>query len=249
MRRLALALLLALVFASPAGAAAVYVTNNSSLPDAQIADALPAFQRALDEDFAATWPEARGSQLFFGEARPGAWEIRVVDSPPCWFCSGYHDLDDGTPYAVVSALDDWQVTFSHELWEMLVNPYLDRVAIVQPKLPTRIYALEAADPVEGSRFAYVRPSASGKPVRISDFVTPAWFRTGSAGPWDFTRATKQPLQLLEDGYQLWLHNGSWDALYAGRAGKSDGRAKAARWNVGGGQRSGELMVMGALKGP
>ncbi len=241
-----LTLTLALVFASPAAAASIYVTNSSSLPDAEIADALPAFQRALDQDFAPDWREARGSALFVGDAPPGAWEIRIVDSPECLVCSGYHDLDNGVPYAVVSTLDDWQVTFSHELWEILVNPYLDRMAIVRPKTLTRVYALETADPVEGAPFVYVRPSASGKPVQISDFVTPAWFRRDSEGPWDFTGATKRPLQLLEDGYQLWLHNGAWDALYASRGGKVDGRAKARRWNV---RRQSALSLGGAGASP
>jgi hypothetical protein len=231
MRRLVVTVILALLFASPAAAASIYVTNSSSLPDAEVADALPAFQRALDQDFAPNWREARGSELFLGEAPPGAWEIRIVDSPACWFCSGYHDLENGAPYAVVSTLDDWQVTFSHELWEILVNPYLDRVAIVKPKTLNRVYALETADPVEGARFVYVRPSASGKPVQISDFVTPAWFLRNSKGPWDFASATKRPFQLLEDGYQLWLHNGAWDALYASRGAKVEGTAKAKRWNI------------------
>jgi hypothetical protein len=231
MRRLVVTVMAALVGASPAAAASIYVTNDSSLPDAEIADAMPAFQRALDQDFAPNWREARGSELFLGEAPPGAWEIRIVDTPECWFCSGYHDLDDGVPYAVVSTLDDWQGTFSHELWEILVNPYLDRVAIVKPKTLTRVYALETADPVEGERSVYVRPSASGKPVQISDFVTPAWFRRDSHGPWDFTRGTKRPFQLLEDGYQLWLHNGAWNALYASKSAKVEARTKANRWNV------------------
>jgi hypothetical protein len=231
MRRLVVTVMLALLFASPAAAASIYVTNDSSVPDAEIADALPAFQRALDQDFAPSWREARGSELFLGAAPPGAWEIRMVDTPDCWDCSGYHDLENGVPYAVVSTLDDWHVTFSHELWEILVNPYLDRVAIVKPKTLIRVYALETADPVEGARFAYVRPSASGEPVQISDFVTPAWFRRGSQGPWDFSGATKRPVQLLEDGYQLWLHNGAWDALYASRSAKVEGRTKAKRWNV------------------
>jgi hypothetical protein len=231
MRRLVVTVMAALVFASPAAAASIYVTNDSSLPDTEIADAMPAFQRALDQDFAPNWREARGSELFLGEAPPGAWEIRIVDTPECWFCSGYHDLDNGVPYAVVSTLDDWQATFSHELWEILVNPYLDRVAIVKPKALTRVYALETADPVEGERSVYVRPSASGKAVQISDFVTPAWFRRDSEGPWDFTRATKRPFQLLEDGYQLWLQNGAWNALYASKGAKVEGRTKAKRWNV------------------
>jgi hypothetical protein len=160
--------------------------------------------------------------------------VRVVDDTGCFLCSGYHDVEDGAPYAVVSALDDWQITFTHELWEILINPYAQRSVIVRGKRAKRSvkrkYAFETADPVEGEQFAYERQSASGAAVRISDFVTPAWFRRGSRGPWDFARATKRPLQILEDGYQLWFHDGGWDAIWAGDGGMADGLAKAGRWN-------------------
>jgi len=39
--------ILALAFTSPAAAANIVVMNASSLPDTEIADALPTFQRAL----------------------------------------------------------------------------------------------------------------------------------------------------------------------------------------------------------
>jgi hypothetical protein len=230
MRRVLLATLLALVFAPAALGADIYVTNHSSLTDAQIGDALPVYQRALDEDFASIWPEAHGSKLILGEAPKGAWAVRVVDETGCFFCSGYHDVEDGVPYAVVSAQGDWQITFSHELWEILINPYTDRSAIVKGKGVKRKYALETADPVEGDQFAYQRQSASGAAVRISDFVTPSWFRRGSRGPWDFARKTRRPLQILEDGYQLWFHQGGWDAIWAGDGAKAEGLAKARRWN-------------------
>lgn len=231
MRRGLVVTILALAFTSPAAAANIVVTNASSLPDTEIADALPTFQRALDEDYAAVWPMARGTKLFLGAAPPDAWEIRIVDLPSCMFCAGYHDVTDGVPYAVVSRLDDWQLTFTHELWELLVNPYIDRVAIVQPKQGKRVYALETADPVEAEKFAYTRPSATGRPVRISDFLTPAWFERGSTGPWDFSHETNRPLQLLEDGYQLYLKNGAWVAVGTSAAAKADGRTKAVRWNA------------------
>jgi hypothetical protein len=223
-------MLFALVFAPAALGADIYVANDSSLTDAEIADVLPVYQRALDEDFAPVWPEAGGSKLILGEAPKGAWSVQVVDIPACFFCSGYHDLQDGAPRAVVSTVDDWQLTFSHELWELLVNPYLGRSALVKGKRVNRRYALETADPVEGDRLAYQRQSASGAVVRISDFVTPAWFRRASRGPWDFSRMTKRPLQILEDGYQLWFHDGGWDAIWAGDGAKADGLAKASLWN-------------------
>ncbi len=89
-RRLFVTVLLVLAFTSPAAAASIVVTNASSLPDTEIADALPAFQRALDDHFAAAWPMARGSKLFLGAAPSDAWEIRIVDFPNCLFCAGYH---------------------------------------------------------------------------------------------------------------------------------------------------------------
>lgn len=234
MRRVLLVTLFALAFAPAALGADVYVTNNtSSLTDAEIADALPVYQRALDEDFAPIWPAARGSKLILGERPEGGWKVRIVDGTDCFFNAGYHDVEAGVPYAVVCAQDDWQITFTHELWEMLINPYMERFATVKGKHAKRRYALETADPVEGDQFAYQRQSASDAVVHISDFVTPAWFRRGSRGPWDFARKTKRPLQILEDGYQLWFHQGAWDAIWAGDGAKADGLAKARRWNGGG----------------
>jgi hypothetical protein len=114
---------------------------------------------------------------------------------------------------------------------ILVNPYTDRTATVVRKKKKRLYALETADPVEGSDFVYTRQSPSGQAVTISDFVTPGWFHRGSKGPWDFTGGTKRPLQVLLDGYQLFLHDGSWDAIWASAEAKADGGAKAGRWNA------------------
>jgi hypothetical protein len=69
---------------------------------------------------------------------------------------------------------------------------------------------EVADPVEDNSLAYERPSASGLPVKISDFVTENWFRPHSAGPYDFMRHTSRPLQVLDGGYQMVWVNGAWD---------------------------------------
>jgi hypothetical protein len=234
-RRFLVIAFLAFAFAPSAFAADVYVTNNSSLPDAAVADALPAYQQALDQDFAPVWREAQGSRLIFGEPPEGAWRIDIADVTECFYCAGYHDVKGGVPFAVVLADEDWQITFTHELWELLVNPNVDRSATVKGKLSKRKrvirkYALETADPVEGDQFAYVRQSASGKPVHISDFVAPSWFRRGSTGPWDFARKTKRPLQILEDGYQLYFHDGGWDAIWAGDDARADGLAKAGQWN-------------------
>ena len=203
----------ALAFAGVAQARDIYVVNHSStITDAQVARAIPAFQAAADKDFRPEWNATATLKFLPGEdtiSPDGKWWIELTDVPACWFCAGYHDVLGGTPYAVVGSADGdaklWQVTFTHELWEMLADPYINRTIVVSPRPGVhKLYALETADPVEADRFAYQRDG-----VWISDFVTEAWFRRGSKGPWDFTGYTRRPLQLLEDGYQLIWTGKEW----------------------------------------
>lgn len=195
----------------------VYITNHStSVTDAQVLDALPAFQAATSEDFAPYWHED-AELVYLAEAGPpaGGWTIDLVDSPECWRCEGFHDITaTGVPYAQVGTEDvgDWQIVFTHELFEVLGNPYGANPGALAVRVGRLWYLRESADPVEADKFAYTRPGASGTPVRISDFVTLAWFRRKSAGPWDFTGHVKRPLQILADGYQLIWRSGAWTSL-------------------------------------
>ena len=89
---------------------------------------------------------------------------------------------------------------------MLVDPTIrddgnwGRMALAGKKA----WLVEVGDPVEDSRFSYTRDG-----VTLSDFVTPAWYRGGSKGPWDFTGAVKRPFQILGGGYAWYVKNGGW----------------------------------------
>lgn len=198
-----------LLWAGPALAAPqpIYIQNLSTeLPDSELVDALPAFQSAVSEDFATVW-NADAKLIFVADdqATPLGWTIDLVDQPNCWFCAGYHELKDHLPYSEVGVADDWQGTFAHELFEILADPYINRGMLIGKKW----YALEVCDPVEATVFDYTRPSATGRPVHISDFVTEAWYRRGSRGPYDFAGHVQRPLQILKDGYQLIWRNSAW----------------------------------------
>ena len=203
----------------PAGSAlaaspTIYVQNNSTqISDSEIADALPAFQTSIDKDFAPEWNVDATLELTH-VVPPHSWLIELVDTPACWFCAGYHDIQDGAPHAQVGVDGDWPIAFDHELKEMLADPFTNRGMLISPRRGARRqwYALEVCDPVEADALAYSRPSASGKPIHLSDFVLESWFRRGSRGPWDFTRATRRPLQILSDGYQLRWGGVSWEML-------------------------------------
>jgi hypothetical protein len=210
LRLLALVLAAGAFFAGPAHGAYVqpiYVVNESSvITDAELRDTIPVFQQALDQDFAPVWN--LNAKLIVTDNPPaGGWTVTIEDEADVVGALGYHDITAGVPYARIFANTSivngysWTVTASHEIEEMLADPTTDRAVRVQRK-GYPFYMLEVGDPVEGDQFGYFRTGSSGKGILLTDFVTPAWFRAGSKGPWDFTHHTKRALQIITDGYQI-----------------------------------------------
>lgn len=198
----------------------IYITNDSTALTAQtVRDALPAFQAALSKDFAPVW-DADARLVYIGRKTPPAnsWRIHLTDYPACVGCYGYHEYRSGVVSAEVGVKDgNWQVVLTHELFELEADPYPrpDGTGIRSQLVGSDWYAVETGDPVEANRYSYVRKSASGKPVRISDFVTPAWFDPSSiVGPWDFKHHTTRALQILPGGYQIVYRNGAWITINA-----------------------------------
>ena len=193
----------ALIIAAVAKAQTIYVENNSTaLTTSALQDALPAFQAATNQDFYPIWHQT--TNLVLGVPLPGGEYISIENASDVPGALGYHSVaDNGTPYAkVFMESASWQVTFTHELWEMLADPYINTVVKAR-----RFWLVEVGDPVEADRFSYSRPSASGQPVFISDFVYPSWYRLNGKAPFDFTRKVKIPFQILCDGYAtFWNFN-------------------------------------------
>ena len=85
----------------------------------------------------------------------GWWQISVTDNPDQACALGYHELTSrGTPLGKVFAgLDlqsggSWTVTLSHELLEVLADPWINWCARGSDG---KIYALEVCDAVEADR--------------------------------------------------------------------------------------------------
>lgn len=207
----ALALVLTAVGQANAGPT-VFVSNESTLvTDVQVQDALPAFQGAVSGEFAQAW--GADATLFFSNTPPvGSWRLVVSDYSFMEGAIGFHELVDGAPvgraFARTAAENglDWQVTFTHELFEMLADPWLNRISV-----GTRLWLVEVCDPVENDAYAYTRIGASGEPVKISDFVLPSWYRKKAKGPYDFEGYVTSANQLLPGGFvSYWLKG--WQQL-------------------------------------
>jgi hypothetical protein len=180
----------------------IAILNASSvLTDAEVAAAIPALQTQISRDFAPIW-NIDATLVFVpaGQAPQAADLVaHLLDDSDQAGALGYHD-DDGTagaPRALIFVKDDieggfsWTVTVSHELLEMLVDPGCERTASVG----ALEYAYEVCDAPEDDSFGY---AVDG--VTVSDFVTPAWFTPGAAGPYDLRGHINAPLQVLGGGY-------------------------------------------------
>lgn len=139
---------------------------------------LGAVKRALtvqvDRDLDRYWPAGR---LRF--ARSG-WTITIEPSNEVEREDGLHSINqEGRPYALVAHSYDWTVALSHELLELVTDPYLNRW--IGDRLT------EICDPVQNVDYVI-------DGVRVSDFVFPGWFRTvRRAGAYlSWTRPTRPP---------------------------------------------------------
>ena len=132
----------------------IAITNASTcVSDLEVMAAIPPLQRQVSQDFRAFWNiDCSLTFLPGGQSLiKGWWQIVVSDNPDQAGALGYHELtNDGTPLGKVFAgLDiqsgsSWTATLSHELLEMLADPWLNWCA---QGTNGEVYALEVCDAV------------------------------------------------------------------------------------------------------
>ncbi len=126
----------------------------------------------------------------------------------------------------IEAGDKWSVTLSHELLELLADPWI--VTCVVDEKSQRIYSYEVCDATEDDSLGY---DISG--VRVSDWVLPGyWERDISARyPLSFCGHVHKPFEIAPGGYMSFIdlkapHKG-WQSLPAAsrRAGTHRGTVR------------------------
>ena len=139
------------------------------------------------------------------EIPAGVWPVFLVDRLPAGE-GGTHLDRHNQPYAKVIAKqgnDDWTVDASHELLEMLIDPYGNRLQtgpslkVVKGKVAEGhsqfAYLVEACDPCQGYAHAYPIHG-----IAVSDFITPHYYdpvRTPGTR-YSFTGKVKHPREVL-----------------------------------------------------
>ncbi len=186
-------------------------TTDAVVPLAQLQQIAAALQQQVDNDLASTWGVRADISVLAPEdaVPPGTWPIKVIDSLPD--AGGVHLDDQGLPYAEAVNGPHLSISISHELLEMLVDPWGNRftpAADVNPNFPDRqvYYLVEVGDPCEVSSYVI-------DDVQVSDFILPSFYDPNAARPVDFlnTLAGPLPLQVPPDCYLSWIDpvDGKW----------------------------------------
>lgn len=205
--------------------ALVSLTDEISARDLQQAGA--AVQKQLVRDFLPVWglratldtfadlssvPSDYLQVIVFNDpqelsglgARVGPeYAARLVDDFERGRLTGLHTNSlTREPLALVQASDSWSVVLSHEVLELVADPYGNRlIAAAHPRDATQRvkYLLEVCDPCQAVWYP-----VNGVPV--SDFYLPRYFDPVAVDRlrYSFTGEIGRPLEILDGGYLTWV---------------------------------------------
>jgi hypothetical protein len=194
------------------------VDESGTIDAAQLSEVAGALNEQVNRDFAPIWRTRASVVPFMGaKVNPGTWAVYLqngLDEPSA---AGYHADDNHQPYARVDLkAGDWTVTASHEILEMLGDPWGSRMHTAQalegfPGDSRRVlYLVEMCDPCEA--FSY---EVGGVPM--SDFLVPWYYNTTSRRHtgFSFLGELDKPRQVADGGYISLMDpaDGHWWQLF------------------------------------
>ncbi len=184
------------------------VPDSPAVTLADVSAVVAAVQKQVTRDFGPLWGINATVDAFEKlESVPiDYWPVIVRDDIKEPGAAGYHTDDHGQPFSLVQADPGWELTASHEVLEMLADPFGNRTVAGPPppnspapvsRFTRVVYLVEVCDPCEGEQFAY---EVNG--IQLSDFITPHYYDpNGATGvQYSFRGSIKEPHSVLEDGY-------------------------------------------------
>jgi hypothetical protein len=203
----------------PVHVAIVDKTNTVSPQDmALLAGAL---NSQIQNDVAPVWHVAATCGAY-ADVPPHTWGIVIEQSLDQPGALGYHTDANNQPISYIEMTPDYSVTCSHELLEMLVDPWGNRMHAALPPQGSNFsdfglkdvnervyYLLEVCDPCENSSY-----QTGG--VLVSDFLTERWYRSSpvACAEYSHTGYCAQPRQVAEGGYVSFANtSGEWFQVF------------------------------------
>jgi len=170
-----------------------------------------AVQKQVTRDFSPIWDIQATVDGFatLDQIPLGYWPVMIMQDVQG--AAGFHQDKNGQPFAVVEAGDSWSLTASHEVLEMLADPFGNRIVAGPSPKPDQgrvEFLVEVCDPSEDQEFAY-----TVNDVLVSDFYTPHYFDPVSQDGvrYSFNGKVTKPREVPRGGYLSWheLESDHW----------------------------------------
>jgi hypothetical protein len=199
------------------------VSESAQVKASDLTQVSAALQKQATRDLVQFWDVKATVDAFprLEDVPLGYWPIIVMDDIGQPGAAGVHLDKNNQPFALVTASaqrDVWSLTARHEMIEMLVDPFGNRLVAGDSPKPDQgrvQFLVEACDPPEAAQFAY---TVNG--ILVSDFYSVRFFDPVAAPGvrYSFTGAITEPRQVLRGGYLSWLDIASdtwWQEVWFG----------------------------------
>lgn len=165
-----------------------------------------ALQKQVLRDFLPAWGIVATVDAFerLEDAPTDYWQVTVEDFNGTGGFAGIHDAVNFQPFARVAFSNVWSLSASHEVLEMLTDPFRSSLragaSVADPSRRVQ-YLVEICDPCQDPDCGY---TVDG--VLVSDFVTPEYFEpVGVAGGrYSFAGRLNRPHDVADGGYLTWV---------------------------------------------
>ena len=182
------------------------VSETERITHSQLSRVVAALQKQAIRDFRGVWEVTATVDGFekLEDVPVGYWPIIVRDDiGEAPGVAGYHHDKDGQPFSLVKYSDSWSLTASHEMLEMLGDPWGSRLVAGPSPKPDQgrvEFLVEVSDPPQAAQFGY---TVNG--FLVSDFITPNFYdpvaTTGVR--YSFGGHVPGPRQIARGGYISW----------------------------------------------
>jgi hypothetical protein len=185
-----------------------FINNSNAVTDADLQTCIAALQKQVQFHFGPVWNI--NADLKFSTQLNFNPTIFVLDYSSDVSILGYHDITQaGIPVGFVfaqSSIDSgesWQVTASHELLELLGDPYVNLACQGQFAGQNVFFAYETCDAVENDVY-----QIDG--VDVSNFQYPSWFVNQNSDRYDYMGVLDAPFTISSGGYLTYFRTvGDW----------------------------------------
>lgn len=183
-----------------------FVNRGTLLSPEEVARFAAAINVQVREDVAPVWNTFANVFAVAPDAElpPDTWRLLFYDRPRDLKDYGFlgrhvHETNRAVPtgYVFVDPVklhgESVSEIASHEVIEMLVDPWVNLEVRRTVQGAVELWAREVCDPVQGVGYEV-------RGVRVADFVLPEYFLDGADGPFDFLHAVKSPFEITPGGY-------------------------------------------------